>query len=165
MPIRPDVPDEPEPGDPAATPEDDAPEEVRADVTDDDAHGHGAADGHDADGRPLGTDDVDTRFAEIVTRLRGASDPRSWAPETEADDEHFEPPEPGPVLGGDPLLTMAWCAIAGVLLLVFVVAIAWRSVPTIVLQVAGVAFLAAVGLLIWRMPRDRDDDAGPGAVV
>ncbi len=114
----------------------------------------------------IGPDDVDTRWVQIVSQL-GAADPRSWAPDpaVEAAEEHFEPPDPGPVLGGDPLLTMAWSAVAGVPALVIVAVLVWRDIPTVVLQVAGVAFLAAVGLLFWRMPHDREDDSGPGAVV
>src|SRR5665647_579056 len=114
----------------------------------------------------IGPEDVDARWVQIVSQL-GAADPRSWAPDpaVEAAEEHFEPPDPGPVLGGDPLLTMAWSAVAGVPALVIVAVLVWRDIPTVVLQVAGVAFLAAVGLLFWRMPHDREDDSGPGAVV
>ena len=110
--------------------------------------------------------DVAARWAGIVSTL-SAPDPRSWAPDpaVEEAENHFVPPDPGPVLGGDPLLTMAWSAVVGVPLLFMVVVIAWRDVPALVLQLAGVAFLAGIGLLLWRMPRDRDHDAGPGAVV
>jgi len=114
----------------------------------------------------IGPEDADARWVQIVSQL-GAADPRSWAPDpaVEAAEEHFEPPDPEPVLGGDPLLTMAWSAVAGVPALVIVAVLVWRDIPTVVLQVAGVAFLAAVGLLFWRMPHDREDDSGPGAVV
>ena len=114
----------------------------------------------------IGLEDVDARWVQILSQL-GAPDPRSWAPDpaVEAAEEHFEPPDPPPVLGGDPLLTMAWSAVAGVPALVIVAVLAWRDIPTVVLQVAGVAFLVAVGLLFWRMPHDREDDSGPGAVV
>lgn len=93
--------------------------------------------------------------------------PRAWAPDpaVEEAEDHFEPPDPGPVLGGDPLLTMAWVAVVGVPALLLVAVLAWRDVPTVVLQVAGVAFVLALGLLVWRMPARRDDDGGPGAVV
>jgi hypothetical protein len=80
--------------------------------------------------------------------------------------EQFVPPDPGPVLGGDPLLTMAWCAAAGVPLFLVVVLIAWRDVPAVLVQAACVVFVVGVGVLLWRMPqrRDRDDD-DTGAVV
>lgn len=146
MPPRPHDADEPdEPG----------PDDVAADGTE------GPAD------RDLDDADVAARWAGIVSQLSSPADPRAWEPDpaVEEAENHFVPPDPGPVLGGDPLLTMAWVAVVGVPLLLMVAVVAWRGVPTIVLQVAGVAFLAGVGLLVWRMPRDRDHDAGPGAVV
>ena len=92
---------------------------------------------------------------------------RDWAPDPAAEeaDDHFVPPDPGPVLGGDPLLTMAWLVAAAVPLLLLVSVIVWRDVPPIVLQAAGVGFVGAVGLLLWRMPHRKDEDDGPGAVV
>jgi len=149
MPPRPHDADEPDEARPdEARPDDVAPEE-------------------DGPASPeLDDEDVAARWAGIVSTL-SSPDPRAWAPDpaVEEAENHFVPPDPGPVLGGDPLLTMAWVAVVGVPLLLLVAVIAWRDIPTIVLQVAGVAFLAGVGLLLWRMPRDRDHDAGPGAVV
>ncbi len=94
------------------------------------------------------------------------SDPRAWAPDPAFDEaeDHFEPPEPEPVLGGDPLLTLAWIVVLAVPVLTIISLVAAPQVPTFVLQGAGLAFLAALGLLLWRMPHDRDDD-DPGAVV
>lgn len=125
----------------------------------------------DADGpEPDGVDGLDDaavaeRWAGIVSDLAGPSDPRAWAPDPKAEEaeNHFVPPDPGPVLGGDPLLTMAWTVVAAVPLLMLV-SVVWRAVPTIVLQGAGACFVVAIGLLLWRMPRDHEDD-GPGAVV
>jgi hypothetical protein len=95
-----------------------------------------------------GTDDIDAAEAEVDER------------------DHFVPPDPGPVLGGDPLLTMAWLGAAGIPIGLLVVLIAWRGAPTILLQSAGVVFLLSCLLLVWRMPHHRDDsDDGPGAVV
>ena len=90
------------------------------------------------------------------------ADPRGWVAD---DDDEFEPPDPGPVLGGDPLLTLAWVGAVAPPLLLMAVVVLWQSVPTLVLQIAGVVFLAGLGVLIWRMPARRDDDGGPGAVV
>jgi hypothetical protein len=89
------------------------------------------------------------------------------AAEAEVDDrEHFVPPEPGPVLGGDPLLTMAWLGAGGIPIGLLLVLIVWRDAPTAVLQAAGVVFVLSCALLVWRMPHGRDDDGGgPGAVV
>jgi hypothetical protein len=111
-------------------------------------------------------EDVDRRWEEIVSQLRDAPDPRSWTPEPRPEEEdHFVPPDPGPVLGGDPLLTMAWVAVLGVPLL-FLLSLAIRpGLPTVVLQTAGALFIAGLGVLIWRMPSRRDEDEGPGAVV
>ncbi len=111
--------------------------------------------------------EVAARWAGIVGELSSTGDPRAWVPDPvlEEAESHFVPPDPGPVLGGDPLLTLAWAAVVGVPMLLLVAVIAWRDIPAIVLQVAGVAFVAGLGLLLWRMPRDREDDAGPGAVV
>jgi hypothetical protein len=95
-----------------------------------------------------GTDDVEASDADLDDR------------------DHFVPPEPGPVLGGDPLLTMAWLGAAGVPIGLLVVLIVWRGAPVVLMQAAGVVFLLSCGLLIWRMPHRRDDDhSGPGAVV
>ncbi len=80
--------------------------------------------------------------------------------------EHFVPPDPGPVLGGDPLLTMAWGAAVGVPVLLLVVVVAWRDAPALLLRAAVVLFVVAVGVLVWRMPHRRDPaDDDPGAVV
>jgi len=77
--------------------------------------------------------------------------------------EHFVPPDPGPVLGGDPLLTMAWFAVAGMPILLLVVLIAWRSAPSALVQAACIVFVLGVAVLVWRMPTHRDpsgDDTG-----
>ena len=68
--------------------------------------------------------------ADATPELSG----RDWDGTSQIDDaeasidaeEHFVPPDPGPVLGGDPLLTMAWCAAAGmpIFLLIVLVALA-----------------------------------------
>lgn len=82
--------------------------------------------------------------------------------------EHFVPPDPGPVLGGDPLLTMAWFAAAGMPLFLLAVLIFWQDAPIALVQAAAVVFVLGVGVLVWRMPhrRDPDDhDRGDGAVV
>lgn len=81
--------------------------------------------------------------------------------------EHFRPADPGPVLGGDPLLTMAWFAVAGMPVLWLVVLIGWRSAPSAILQASVAVFLLGLALLLWRMPHRRDDehDDSDGAVV
>ncbi|MCC2333472.1 hypothetical protein [Cellulomonas wangsupingiae] len=79
--------------------------------------------------------------------------------------EHFVPADPGPVLGGDPLLTLAWCATAGVPLFMLVVVVAWQDAPTILVRTAAVVFVVAVAVLVWRMPQRREPSDDDGAVV
>ncbi|GIG20540.1 hypothetical protein Cch01nite_12640 [Cellulomonas chitinilytica] len=99
---------------------------------------------------------------------------RDWDGTSQYDDaeaavdaeEHFVPPDPGPVLGGDPLLTMAWLAAAGMPIFLLVVVVAWRSAPQALVQAAAVVFVLGVGVLVWRMPHRRDPgDDDSGAVV
>ncbi len=81
-------------------------------------------------------------------------------------EEHFVAPDPGPVLGGDPLLTMAWFATIGMPLFLLVVLVGWRDAPSALVQAAGAVFVLGVGVLVWRMPHRRDDsDDDSGAVV
>ncbi|MGY4642753.1 hypothetical protein [Cellulomonas sp. URHB0016] len=98
---------------------------------------------------------------------------RDWDGTSQYDDaeaavdaeEHFVPPDPGPVLGGDPLLTMAWFAAVGMPLFLLVVLVAWRSAPVALVQAAAIVFVLGIGVLVWRMPHRRDPDDDSGAVV
>jgi len=100
---------------------------------------------------------------------------RDWDGTNQIDDaeasvdaeEHFVPPDPGPVLGGDPLLTMAWFAAGGMPVFFFILLIAWRDAPTVLVEAAGVVFALGVAVLVWRMPNHRRDDSDDdhGAVV
>jgi len=89
------------------------------------------------------------------------------AAEAAVDDiDHFVPPDPGPIFGGDPLLTMAWVCAAGIPIALVLVIVLWRNAPVILLQGAGVVFALACLLLVWRLPHHRDGaDDDPGAVV
>ena len=71
------------------------------------------------------------------------------------------------VLGGDPLLTMAWFAAVGMPVFFFILLIAWRDAPTVLVEAAGVVFALGVAVLVWRMPNHRRDDSDDdhGAVV
>ncbi|GAA1739647.1 hypothetical protein GCM10009809_38840 [Isoptericola hypogeus] len=108
--------------------------------------------------------------------LSRAAGPRDWplTPEVEALEDaesHFTPPEPDPVLSRDPLLTMAWAAVAGVPILTVVLVVVRALLPSLHLPgwlgpAGGVLFLAAVAVLLWRMPHRRDpEDDDTGAVV
>lgn len=119
---------------------------------------------------PEEPDDLAPPTRRVVGPGGPGSDPRAWAPDpaVEEAEGHFVPPDPGPVLGGDPLLTMAWCAVLGVPALVVLSVVVGARLPGLVLQIGAGVFLAGLGVLLWRMPRggDADDvDRGPGAVV
>ncbi|MGW6130002.1 hypothetical protein ACWFNE_08250 [Cellulomonas sp. NPDC055163] len=99
---------------------------------------------------------------------------RSWDGTTQMDaadaadeaEEHFVAPDPGPVMGGDPLLTMAWFAAAGMPVFLLVVVVAWPTAPAALIQAAAAVFVLGVAALLWRMPHRRDDaDDDTGAVV
>jgi hypothetical protein len=100
---------------------------------------------------------------------------RDWDATEQIDDaerrvdeaEHFRPPDPGPVLGGDPLLTMAWLAVALMPVVWLVVLIFWRDAPSVVMQASVVTFVLGLVVLLWRMPhrRDTEHDDSDGAVV
>jgi hypothetical protein len=88
------------------------------------------------------------------------------AEEAVDEQEHFVPPDPGPVLGSDPLRILTWLVAIGVPVLYVVMLLGWRDAPGWLAPVAGVLFLGAVGVLVWRMPHRRDRDGGDsGAVV
>lgn len=70
------------------------------------------------------------------------------------------------VLGRDPLVNLAWGVVILVPLGIIASMLFWPSAPAIVLQIAGLGFLASFGALVWRMPDSRDpDEDDPGAVV
>lgn len=88
------------------------------------------------------------------------------AAEAEVDaQEHFVPPDPGPVLGGDPLLTMAWFGAAGMPIAMLILLVVWPGAPPVLLQGAAAIFLLSCALLVWRLPRHRPDSDNSGAVV
>ncbi|AEI11952.1 hypothetical protein [Cellulomonas gilvus] len=122
---------------------------------------------------------VDSPWTGDAASGRDAVDgPRSWDGSAQYADaeaavdeaEGFVPPDPGPVLGGDPLLTMAWLAAGGMPVLLLALVVFWRDVPPVLIQAACGVFVLGVAVLLWRMPAGRrgdDDDADgdTGAVV
>lgn len=86
--------------------------------------------------------------------------------ELEEEQSHFTEPEPGVVLGSDPLTNLAWLAVVLVPVGFLVCTILWRAVPPLVLIGAGLVFAAGLTVLLWRMPSRREpDDHDPGAIV
>ncbi len=112
---------------------------------------------------------------ELAPRVGPAAGGRDWDATDQFDEaerrvdaaEHFQAPDPGPVLGGDPLLTMAWLAVGALPLFWLVVVIAWRDAPGSLLLASAVVFALGLALLLWRMPHHRDPatDGDDGAVV
>ncbi|GAA2224033.1 hypothetical protein GCM10010413_17060 [Promicromonospora sukumoe] len=128
----------------------------------------GSADAGSRDGSGTGPD--------AGSRATPPSGPRDWplSPDAEAleeADSHFTPPEPPALLSRDPLLTMAWSFVVGIPVLAVVGMIVSAAVPAVSIpplagQIGLGLFVAGLGVLIWRMPHQRDpDDDGPGAVV
>jgi len=90
--------------------------------------------------------------------------PRDWEAPEESD--RFEPPDPPPVLSGDPSLTLAWVALVGGLLAIIAWAVAPGSLDVWVARFGLVATLLGIGVLVWRMPHQRDpEDTDNGAQV
>lgn len=104
---------------------------------------------------------------ELSGRDWDGTDQFDAAEEAVDEQEHFVPPDPGPVLGTDPLRILTWTVAIGVPVLYVVLLVAWHNPPGWLPPVATVLLLAAVGVLVWRMPSRRDggSDPGSGAVV
>lgn len=169
MPQRPD--DGPESGEPDQAAVDARWAQIVAELADldgsDAPHGTRA----DPDGtrshtvRPAAETGFAAQPAELTGRDWDGTAQQEAAEEAVDAEEHFVPPDPGPILGGDPLLTLAWGATIGVPVLFFVLLLVWPDAPGWLLAVAGTALAAGVGVLVWRMPHRRDEDDDSGAVV
>ncbi len=91
--------------------------------------------------------------------------PRDYLEPEDPDGDRFVPPDPEPIGGADPVLTLGWVATAGSLLAALVLVVL-ASPPRWLLLALGAALLCGIGLLLWRMPAGRDeDDHDDGAVV
>ncbi|HLS03901.1 MAG TPA: hypothetical protein VK030_03985 [Actinomycetales bacterium] len=81
-------------------------------------------------------------------------------------EDAFVPPDPGPIMDGDPLLTLAWIGAVGGPFILFILALFWRSAPSLLFWIAGALALAGLAILVWRMPHTRDpEDFDDGARV
>lgn len=121
-------------------------------------------------------DDTPPAGAEHPAAPPRPSGPRDWptTPDVEALEEaedHFVPPEPEPVAHRSPLFTLSWTVAVAVPVLTVVGVVVTALVPDLpvpgwVGPAGGGAFLAAIAVLVWRMPHRRDpEDTDPGAVV
>lgn len=90
--------------------------------------------------------------------------PRDW--EAAEDEPDFVPPDPGPVLAGDPRLVIGWVLGAGLPLLLLSLAIFLPGrVPAIVWVLLVAGSIGSWLYLVWRLPRERHDDGDDGARV
>jgi hypothetical protein len=103
----------------------------------------------------------EAEWLDLVARLESTDSelvpepgPRDHtAPE---DDEGFVPPEPAPLGAGEPLVVLAWLAVAGGPVGLRFIAMFWRGVPMAAVLGIIVLVIAAAGYLVSRLPSDRD---------
>lgn len=93
--------------------------------------------------------------------LRG---PRDYAVADELDDG-FTPPEPEPLASADPLLVAAWLSAVGGPIAFIVILIVWSNAPALVWLSTLAVTLLGWAVVIWRLPRTREDTDDDGAVV
>ena len=126
----------------------------------------------------LGSDvDVEAELAKATPPAR-VEGPRDWftsdaVAALEDEESRFTPPDPGPVAVRDRLragaiVLMIVAVVASLALNILGMAVDGFRVPLWLRLVLGAAFIASIGVLLWRMParRDRDPwDTDSGAVV
>lgn len=126
--------------------------------------------------QPVSRDSSASADDEEATSPQRPSGPRDWptTPQVEALEEaedHFVPPDPEPVAHRSPLLTLAWTVAVAIPVLTVVGVVVTALLPNLSVPgwlgpAGGGSFVAAVAVLVWRMPHRRDpDDHDPGAVV
>ncbi|PPB50256.1 hypothetical protein C4K88_06270 [Arthrobacter pityocampae] len=83
--------------------------------------------------------------------------PRDYvAPEDPDEDEGFTPEDPPPLGSGDPLTVLAWIGAAGGPVMLFLVAMFWRTAPLAATLGLIAVFLAGAGYLLTKLPKHRD---------
>ncbi|MGP7961110.1 hypothetical protein ACTVCO_09935 [Sanguibacter sp. A247] len=95
-------------------------------------------------------------------RPLGPRDHRATDEEVALEDEqgHFIPPDPGPVLGGDPVLTIAWFAVLAGILALLLSALLVKVMPSFVAWGGAGLLAVGAGILLWRLPHERGDSDG-----
>ncbi|WP_247828749.1 hypothetical protein [Arthrobacter antioxidans] len=85
------------------------------------------------------------------------SGPRDYAaPDDPDEDEGFTPEDPPPLGSGDPLTVLAWIGAAGGPILLFLIAMFWRTAPMAATLGLLAVFLAGAGYLVTKLPKHRD---------
>lgn len=79
--------------------------------------------------------------------------------------DRFVPPDPPPAPRADRITRLAWVGVVGGPCLLLLAALVWPDLPEVLLLCAVGAFIAGFVTLVARMPHQRDDDDGDGAVV
>ncbi|QOR69149.1 hypothetical protein IM660_10440 [Ruania alkalisoli] len=92
------------------------------------------------------------------------SGPRDYEVAEDGEETGFVPPDPPPLRGSDPLPTLAWLAALGGPVATVIFLIVWPSAPSWVYLAAIMGSVVGWLVLLWRMPRSRDD-SDDGAVV
>lgn len=115
--------------------------------------------------RNLSDRQVEQEFAKIAEEFTPEPPPGPRDYTSFEDDEPFIPPDPGPVTGSDPFLTMGWTLLVGGLLVILASLIFWPSAPRPFHLGCTISVLIGAAILVWRMPREKEEDDDFGAVV
>lgn len=87
------------------------------------------------------------------------SESRSARDEEPEGDGEFVPQEPEPVLAGaDPAMVVAWIGALGSPAGLLLSALFWRGIPAWGIAALVATFIASVGYLIMRLPREKDEN-------
>ena len=106
------------------------------------------------------------RRDSVIRRVGATEVGTNGAEDVEEDsDEGYVPPEPPPFPRGDLVSRCAWAAVIGGPVFLLIAALVWRTLPSPLLLVALLAFVAGFVTLVARMPPDHPDDPDHGAVV
>lgn len=85
--------------------------------------------------------------------------------DNEDETEGYVPPIPPPLPRGDVVSRLAWGGVLGGPTFLLLAAMAWQTLPSILLLLALLAFIGGFVTLVARMPSERPDDPDDGAVV
>lgn len=98
---------------------------------------------------------------------RTTSDPRGWQDDQEVLDQidAFVPPNPRFELSKDPARNLGWFLTTFALLGAVLTYMFAKTIDQFTFAVLGILFIAGAGLLVWRMPSNKDQDPHGGAQV